>query len=551
MDAQSGVERRRPKRAEQEQLRAIVQRLADGIVITDGEGVIRFANPAAEVLFGRAASLLAGQVLGFPVVAGENTEIEVVRPGGETVVAELRVVDIEWDGQAAQLVSLRDITDRRHAEERVRQLERERAARAEAEAANQAKSEFLAMMSHELRTPLNAVIGYSELLDIGIAGTLNDEQRAQVQRIRTSGRHLLGLVNEVLDLAKIESGRLSVQATVARVGSAVDAALAVVQPQADAKAIRLGQCTGVPDALYEGDEDRVRQILVNLLSNATKFTPVGGTVHLECGIADRPDPDARVHGSRRWIFVRVIDSGIGIPAGQLPSIFDPFVQISSGHTRAQDGSGLGLTISRRLARLMHGDIAVRSREGAGSTFTLWLPAAAAEAPPPAPWTEADADGAARLRGLADVGELVLREMEGLLESFVARLRSEELLLPIASLRFSQIVDHIASYVADVAGMLIVLEEMGGRPSALFSDGTEIQRLVAERHGAQRARLGWTEAALRREYAILRDELERIVRRRSHAVSREALDEAVTVLTRFLDQAEQQSCRAFVRATGTG
>src|SRR5689334_2477807 len=269
-ERRSGSDRRRNRTEEQRRLRSIVERLADGILVVDAEGVIRFANPAAEVLFGRSIDELVGTELGFPVLTGERADIEVVRPGGETVTAELRVVDADWPeagarrGEGARLVSLRDVTDRKRAIERERQLERERAARAEAEAASQAKSEFLAMMSHELRTPLNAVIGYAELLDLGIAGPLTSEQRHQLSRIRTSGRHLLGLVNEVLDLAKIEAGRLSINTGVGRAGDVADAALSLVQTRADEKGIRfVAQCMGDAGAVFRGDEDRVRQILVN------------------------------------------------------------------------------------------------------------------------------------------------------------------------------------------------------------------------------------------------------------------------------------------------
>src|SRR6185503_4654402 len=366
---------RRGRRSDQERLREIVERIADGIIIVGLDGVICFANPAAARLFGRPTESLEGTPFGFPAAAGETAEIEVVQPGGGIVAAELRVVDIQWQGQPTRLLSLRDITDRKRAEEKAQQLERERIARAEAEAASQAKSEFLAVMSHELRTPLNAAIGYSDLLELGISGPLNADQRQQVSRIRTSGRHLLGLVNEVLDLSKVEAGRLSVQLTIARVGSTADAALSLIQPVAESRGIRLtAQCLGDVDAMYEGDEDRVRQVLVNLLNNAVKFTEAGGAITVECGVTKRPDSEARLVGGP-WVFLRVTDTGCGIPRDHLLTIFDPFVQVESGHTRQNDGSGLGLTISRRLARLMKGDLTVRSEVGVGSTFTLWLPTA--------------------------------------------------------------------------------------------------------------------------------------------------------------------------------
>src|SRR3954471_22510516 len=207
--------RRRERRAEQARLRTIIDRVGDGIVVASLDGTIQFANPAAERLFGRRVRELCGTALGFPAVVGESAEIQILRPGGSTVAAELRVVETDWGGEPARLVTLRDITDRKRAEERAEQLEQERVARAQAEAANTAKSEFLAIMSHELRTPLNAVIGYADLLDLGIGGALSGDQRNHVARIASSGRHLLSLVNEVLDLSKIEAGAFSPQLDIA------------------------------------------------------------------------------------------------------------------------------------------------------------------------------------------------------------------------------------------------------------------------------------------------------------------------------------------------
>jgi len=528
-------------------LRSIVERLADGIVIVDATGVIRFANPAAEQLFGRNRDQLVGSQLGFPVVVGESTEVEVVHPGHGAITAELRVVDVEWAGAPALLVSLRDITHRKRAAERERQLERERAARSEAEASSQAKSEFLAMMSHELRTPLNAVIGYAELLDLGVAGALTNEQRHQLSRIRTSGRHLLGLVNEVLDLAKIEAGRLSVSIGVARTGEAADAALSLVQTHADEKGIRFAaNCLGDGDAFYVGDEDRVRQILINLLSNAVKFTERGGQVALECGTTNDPDVEARLPECPKWVYFQVRDTGIGIPPEHLPVIFDPFVQVETGHTRSTDGSGLGLTISRRLARLMGGDLSVRSAVGAGSVFTLWLPAATAQPTAEGPDRIERKEDAPQVRGLSEVGELVLHEIETILEGLTLRIRGDDRIPKAKTLRFSQLVDHVPTYLANLGGMLIAIEDTGGQPSSLLTDGADIQRLVAERHGAQRARLGWSEEAVRQEYRLLGEELTRVIRRHARAVSQAAVDEGLTILMRALEQGEESSIRGLQR-----
>lgn len=523
--------------------------MADGVVIVDLDGIIRFANPAAESLFGRTAPDLVGSDLGFPAVSGETAEVEVVRPRGETVTAELRVVDIDWEGEPARLVSIRDITDRKRAAERATQLERERLARAEAEAASQAKSEFLAVMSHELRTPLNAVIGYAEMLDLGIAGSLTPEQRQQIARIRTSSRHLLGLVNEVLDLAKVEGGRLSVQHGTARAVHTMDAAIALVLPVAEARGITLaGSCSGPDDTLYEGDEDRVRQILINLLNNAVKFSSAGARVTIDCGLTTRPDADARLSGRGPWVCIRVTDTGMGIPSDRLSAIFDPFVQVETGHTRSSDGSGLGLTISRRLARLMGGDLTVKSQLGEGSSFALWLREASAVAKDTERWRATSPDTAARLHGLSDVGSVLLLDLQPIVQAYVSRLRNEPIAPGAQDVRSSQLADHAPAYIADIASLLAAIEEARGHPSSLVADGAEIQNLVAERHGAQRARLGWTANMLHREWSILREEVERAIRQRARMVPERAVTEALIVVERFVEQAEETSVRALARMT---
>jgi PAS domain S-box-containing protein len=532
-------------------LRAMIDHLVDGIVVVDEEGRIRFANRAAETLFGRPATELRNQPFGFPVVRGDTSEIDVVRRGGQTITAELRVSQIDWEGSRASLVSLRDVTDRRLAAERARALAESEAARREAEAASQAKSEFLAVMSHELRTPLNAVLGYADLMQMGLGGPLTEQQRQQLDRVTASARHLLSLVNEVLDLARVEAGRLTVRHTEAGLGECIEAAVALVQPDADARNVTLESAPPVLDGSdrYLGDDDRVRQILVNLLTNAVKFTARGGRVWVECGRADRARDSMHVRRGEA-VFVAVHDTGIGIPPSQLDAIFAPFVQGTTGHTRQKDGAGLGLTISRRLARLMGGDLVVRSEPGRGSTFTLWLPAAATRATTSAMTATGEhALMAARQRipGLARVAD-ALREQNGrICRDFLARLRREPPAASIETLTDAQLLDHIGTLLADIAASLLALDESAGGLSPLIADGTAIQRVVAERHAAQRIASGWTTGSLRREYAILGEETERAIRRTVSTADGAPLDDAITVMGRLLEQAEHIAVKAAEKA----
>lgn len=244
--------------------------------------------------------------------------------------------------------------------EQVRARREIEAARAEAEAANRAKSEFLAVMSHELRTPLNAIGGYAELIDMGIRGPVTEAQRADLARIQASQRHLLGLINEVLNYAKLETGSVHYEITAIPVHDILADAEALVAPQVRVKGLTLqiGECP--PDLAVHADAEKFRQILVNLLSNALKFTD-SGAIELRCEVENRQ------------LAVHVRDTGIGIPPEKLEVVFEPFVQVRADLTRTAEGTGLGLAISRDLARGMGGDLTVESTPGEGSTFTLRLP----------------------------------------------------------------------------------------------------------------------------------------------------------------------------------
>ena len=264
----------------------------------------------------------------------------------------------------AQSEELRSQTDALH--QTVEELARARRA---ADAANQAKSEFLATMSHELRTPLNAISGHVQLLDIGVYGAINEEQRQALQRIDRSQRHLLGLINNILNLSRIEAGRVDYELVDVHLGETLADLRPMIDPQLRAKNLSytVHDADRMPRIL--ADREKLQQILLNLLSNAIKFTDDGGRIVVDC----------REQTSAGQVHVRVSDTGRGIPGDKLEAIFEPFTQVDSSHSRQGQGTGLGLAISRDLARGMSGDLRARSEPGRGSTFTLTLNLARREA----------------------------------------------------------------------------------------------------------------------------------------------------------------------------
>jgi signal transduction histidine kinase len=223
------------------------------------------------------------------------------------------------------------------------------------------KGEFLAVMSHELRTPLNAIGGYAELIELGIRGPVTEAQRDDLRRIQQSQKHLLGLINEVLNYARVESGALTYEVEDIPLPVVLATAEAMVRPQVHTKGLTLVIAPPECEVTARADREKLQQVLLNLLSNAVKFTPSGGSIELSCAEAEER------------VAVRVRDTGIGIAPEKLESVFEPFVQIGRALNAPADGAGLGLAISRDLARGMGGDLVAESQPGVGSTFTVLLP----------------------------------------------------------------------------------------------------------------------------------------------------------------------------------
>jgi signal transduction histidine kinase len=241
------------------------------------------------------------------------------------------------------------------------------AAQAEAEQANAVKSQFLAVMSHELRTPLNAIGGYTELLEMGLRGPVNAQQLEDLRRIRRSQEHLLGLINALLNYAKLEAGQMDYAIERLSVADTVRAVDSLVAPLAIVHELRLTTSTCGEEATVLADAEKLRQILLNLLSNAMKFTAKGGSVRVTCERTGQSVEDRR-------IVLCVSDTGRGIAPAELQRIFDPFVQVGRTLTSTDAGTGLGLAISRDLARGMGGELTAKSEVGVGSEFRLELPA---------------------------------------------------------------------------------------------------------------------------------------------------------------------------------
>jgi PAS domain S-box-containing protein len=369
---------------------AIIDSMSDAVFVLDLQNRIISLNPAAQHLIGLPMSELIGQSalqvlpdswlpLSRRYQSVNQTVVEVsmeITPG-QSVYFDLRILPLndQRGHMNGRLIVLRDITDRKHAEAELHK------AKNIAEAANQAKSAFLANMSHELRTPLNAIIGYSEMLQEEAEEQENTQYISDLQKIGIAGQHLLNLINDILDLSKIEAGKMQLTIKTFELAAVIQEVVYTVQPMARKNNNTLTLLVPPDLGTMISDPAKVRQNLLNLLSNASKFTEDGhiilevtrNKVEKSCD-RETPAPDQ--------ITFRIEDTGIGLTAEQAAKLFQPFTQADSSTTRRFGGTGLGLTITRHFSRMMGGDVTVESEPGKGSIFTMTLPVEIGPTPPP-------------------------------------------------------------------------------------------------------------------------------------------------------------------------
>ncbi len=401
-------------RESQERFTAIVESAMDGIVTIDSEQRIVLFNAAAERLFLRKADEVKGKPIDCLLPTrftgihhqhirsffqsgvtnrrmGALGAVSGLRANGEEFPIEASISHMQVGGEHYGTVILRDITERHKAEQALRNRDHEITLKnQQLEAASQMKSEFLANMSHELRTPLNAIIGFSEGLKDGLMGDLTDKQREYISDIFSSGQHLLSLINDILDLSKVEAGMMTLDLEPTEISALLANSLSIVKEKAAAHIIHLNLEVDEELGAIQADARKIKQIVYNLLSNAVKFSNDGGHVTLRA----RRVPRAEVGKlSGRWaglnfpladnefaefLEISVTDSGIGISGENMKRLFQPFSQIDSSLARQYEGSGLGLMLVKSLAELHGGTAALESAEGQGSCFTAWLPLRQAE-----------------------------------------------------------------------------------------------------------------------------------------------------------------------------
>jgi signal transduction histidine kinase len=335
--------------------RTLLERNADAMVVVSRDKIVRFLNPAAESLFGCNAEELLDQPFGFPLAADEREEITVKRPDGGKAVAEMRVIETMWESEAAWLASLRDITMRKQAEDTLKR------ANEELKRLDQMKSDFISMVSHELRTPLTSIKNAVHLMASGKAGAINENQGRFLQMAVRNIDRLGGIVNDLLDLSKIEAGKMKFHFREVDMRSLLQHVAATFQPQAESSSVTLELDCPESLPMAYADSPRIEQVLCNLLSNAMKFTSAGGRVSITA------------KGMKDALEISVADTGVGISPEDQKKIFERFYQTGDSLTRTAQGTGLGLAITKQLVDAHGGRILLESQTGKGSRFFFTLP----------------------------------------------------------------------------------------------------------------------------------------------------------------------------------
>jgi PAS domain S-box-containing protein len=348
-----------------------------------GRHVIGTIVPETESA-GRDLKPLIAQICADPKAFEQNINENICRDGRRVSIAWTNKIVSDEQGRVVEILSVgTDITERQRAQEKIRELnasleqrviertEELRSALVRAESADRLKSAFLATMSHELRTPLNSIIGFTGVVLQGLTGPLNPEQAKQLGMVRLSARHLLALINDVLDLSKIEAGQIEIRTESFNLRDSLERVTAMVKPLAEKKGLTLTMVEPPELGEMSSDRRRVEQILLNLLNNAIKFTERGGVTLTAELVNDFRSPSGV--GLSPAVRLRVTDTGIGIKPENMKVLFQPFRQIDTGLARQHEGTGLGLAICRRLAGLLGGEIAVKSEWSKGSEFSVSLP----------------------------------------------------------------------------------------------------------------------------------------------------------------------------------
>ena len=336
-------------RASEANLHKVIVGNPDGIVIVDKNGIVRFVNPAAESLFGREDKELLGETFGFPMVLDETTEVETIHKTKGIVIVEMRMVEIDWEGEISYLASLHNITERKEAEEKIKK-------------AMEIKSEFISMASHELRTPLTAIKEGVRLVIQEQTGKLNDEQKEFLGIVKRNVERLARLINDILDFQKLESGKMDVDMQKNDVNEIVKEIKETMTPLSSEKGLNLIIELDDSIPIIKFDKDKITQVLTNIVNNAIKFTEQGSvTISTTKGDNDN------------IIQVSVSDTGPGIKNEDLPKLFHEFEQLAGGNERKTGGSGLGLAISRKIIKKHNATIWAESEPGKGTTFHFVLP----------------------------------------------------------------------------------------------------------------------------------------------------------------------------------